>query len=171
MYSPPPVRRAFSSSVFILFDQKVLLIRHKLLDLWLPVGGELETRTAVAHRGQHALLIPELETPLECARREALEETGLLVKFPRFRTAPAGTPPGFLGFEEHEAGPKGYHMNFCFLAYASSNHVVSDGSWDKHRWVHPHDAQGDKNLKAPENVLDMLWQVALTPRPPMEDCV
>jgi ADP-ribose pyrophosphatase YjhB (NUDIX family) len=141
------VRRAFSSSVFIYFDKKVLLIRHKLLNLWLPVGGEREGN----------------ETPLETARREVLEETGLEVKFPRIRHRPFGTPAGFLGYEEHEAGPKGYHMNFCFLAYAYDNHVVSDGSWDKHRWVNPYDVQGDKNDGIPENVLDMVWQVGLTP--------
>jgi 8-oxo-dGTP pyrophosphatase MutT (NUDIX family) len=140
-------RRAFSSSVFIYYDKKVLLVRHKLLGLWLPVGGEREGD----------------ETPLETARREAHEETGLELKFPRIRHAPAGTPPGFLGYEEHEAGPKGYHMNFCFLAYTSSNTLKSDGSWDQHRWVEPIGIQGDKNDGIPENVLDMVWQVGLTP--------
>ena len=35
-------------------------MRHKRLDLWLPVGGEVEPG----------------ETPLEAARRELREETG-----------------------------------------------------------------------------------------------
>lgn len=140
-------RRAFSSSVFILFDKRVLLIRHKLLDLWLPVGGEREGD----------------ETPLETARREVLEETGLEVKFPRIRHAPHGTPPGFLGYEEHEAGPKGTHLNFCFLAYAYSDVLVSDGSWDDHVWVEPISFQGDKNMRTPTNVLDMVWQAGITP--------
>lgn len=165
------MRRAFSSSVFILFDKKVLLVRHKLLGLWLPVGGELEMTSVQEKTEASRKKYQVLETPLECARREAKEETGLDVVFPRIRHAPAGTPPGFLGFEEHEAGPKGYHMNFCFLAYSYSRDVVSDGSWDAHDWVNPYDVQGDKRLKAPENVLDMLWQVVLTPLVSPEDCV
>lgn len=165
------MRRAFSSSVFILFDKKVLLIRHKLLGFWLPVGGELEQRLIAGQTTENTDGALRFETPLECARREAREETGLEVLFPRIRHAPAGTPPGFIGYEEHEAGPKGFHMNFCFLAYSNTDEVRSDGSWDKHRWVNPYYAQGDKNLKAPENVLDMSWQVALTPLVSLENCV
>ncbi|MBS4168549.1 NUDIX domain-containing protein [Parachlamydia sp. AcF125] len=55
--------RQFTSSVYILENQKVLLIFHKKLRKWLPPGGHLEPN----------------ETPPEAARREAYEETGLEV--------------------------------------------------------------------------------------------
>ncbi len=46
---------------YIIHNNKVLLIHHKKLDLWLPVGGHLEDN----------------ETPDEALIREAKEEVGL----------------------------------------------------------------------------------------------
>ena len=78
-------RRAFSVAIFCRHGGEILLVRHKRLDLWLPIGGELEAG----------------ETPLEAARRELREETGLEGSFPSDLPAvfPAGlgvdgTPPG-----------------------------------------------------------------------------
>ena len=59
--SPP--RRAFSVAVYPRFGDKVLVIHHKRLGVWLPPGGELQAG----------------ETPLEAAVRELEEETGLRV--------------------------------------------------------------------------------------------
>jgi 8-oxo-dGTP pyrophosphatase MutT (NUDIX family) len=53
--------KEFVSSVYILDNQKVLLIFHKKLKKWLPPGGHLEAN----------------ETPSEAVKREAFEETGL----------------------------------------------------------------------------------------------
>ncbi len=53
--------RDFVSTVFLVKDEKVLLIKHKKLGLWLPPGGHIE----------------ENETPEEAATREIKEETGL----------------------------------------------------------------------------------------------
>jgi len=54
-------RRTFSVAVFCRNAGEVLLVRHKRLDLWLPVGGEVEAG----------------EDLLEAARREFEEETAL----------------------------------------------------------------------------------------------
>ena len=55
-------RRAFSVAIFCRNAGQILLVRHKRLGTWLPVGGELEPG----------------ETPLEAARRELAEELGVI---------------------------------------------------------------------------------------------
>src|SRR5687767_6270309 len=100
------MRRTFSVAIFARHRGRVLLIKHKRLGTWLPPGGELE----------------DGETPLEAAKRELYEETGLEGSFPASGGVD-GTPPGFLGYEEHMAGSKGLHMNFAFVADVTSDEV------------------------------------------------
>jgi 8-oxo-dGTP pyrophosphatase MutT (NUDIX family) len=54
----------FTVAVFIVKDGKVLLVHHRKLDKWLPVGGHIELD----------------EDPEQAARREAREESGLEVE-------------------------------------------------------------------------------------------
>ncbi len=113
---------------------RVLVIHHRRLETWLPVGGEMEPG----------------ETPLEAAIRELAEETGLTGRFPPLAGAADGVPPGYLGYEEHRAGSKGMHMNFVFVAdvpgdaEVSPNHEFSD-----YRWV---DRAALDQLSSPLNV-------------------
>lgn len=113
-------RRAFSVAVYARRDGRVLVIEHRRLETWLPIGGELEPG----------------ETPLEAARRELREETGLDGQFRPLAGALDGVPPGLLGYEEHPAGSKGLHMNFVFVAEVAAGAEVAPnhefGAW---RWV------------------------------------
>jgi 8-oxo-dGTP diphosphatase len=114
------MRRAFSVAVYARNGGRILVIEHKRLQTWLPVGGELEGS----------------ETPSEAAARELREETGLVGAFPRIAGALDGVPDGLIGYEEHQAGSKGLHMNFVFVADVAPDAEVTPndefGAW---RWV------------------------------------
>ena len=142
MSAPSTPRRAFSVAIFARNAGAVLLIRHKRLGTWLPVGGEIEAG----------------ETPLEAAARELREETGLAGDFPRV-SAVDGAPAGLIGYEEHAAGSKGLHMNFAFVADVPSRQLAPCDEWDDARWV----TSGEvASLEAPLNVAQ-LAAIALSP--------
>jgi 8-oxo-dGTP diphosphatase len=128
------MRRAFSVAVYARRHERVLVIHHRRLATWLPLGGELEAG----------------ETPLEAARRELREESGLEGTFAALRGAADGEPPGFLGYEEHLAGAKGLHMNFVFVADVDPiAEVLPNHEFAEYRWV---DAAELAELRSPLNV-------------------
>ncbi len=57
--------RHFTVTTYVLHEGKTLLILHPKFHKWMPPGGHLE----------------ENETPPEGAKREVLEETGLMIEF------------------------------------------------------------------------------------------
>ena len=128
------MRRAFSVAVYARRENRVLVIHHRRLETWLPLGGELEAG----------------ETPLEAARRELREESGLEGFFAPLAGAADGEPPGFLGYEEHVAGSKGLHMNFVFVADVdAAAEVTPNHEFGDFRWV---DAGELAQLASPLNV-------------------
>ncbi|MDI3284760.1 NUDIX domain-containing protein [Polyangium sp. 15x6] len=123
-------RRAFSVAVYPRYEGRILLIRHRRLGIWLPPGGEM---------------LPD-ETPLEAAARELREETGLVGRFPVVSDVD-GTPPGFIGYEEHPAGSKGIHLNFVFVADVDTDVVQPNDEFEEWRWVtHFDDVGGPPNV-------------------------
>jgi 8-oxo-dGTP diphosphatase len=139
-------RRAFSVAVYARRGDRVLVIEHRRLKTWLPIGGELEAG----------------ETPFEAAVRELREETGLAGTFGAIHGALDGVPPGLIGYEEHQAGSKGMHMNFVFVCQIDEGLDVTPndefGAW---RWVNRSELE---QLESPLNVrqfgyvaLDARW--------------
>src|SRR4026209_2643453 len=66
----------FTVAIFVVQDSRVLLIHHRKLDKWLPLGGHIELE----------------EDPEQAAVREAREESGLEVELIGER--PPTTEPG-----------------------------------------------------------------------------
>jgi len=127
-------RRAFSVAVYARRGDRVLVIEHRRLRTWLPVGGELSAG----------------ETPLEAARRELGEETGLPGRFRPLAGAFDGVPPGLLGYEEHPAGSKGVHLNFVFVTEIEGDaEVIPNDEFGAWRWV---DRAELERLDSPLNV-------------------
>ncbi|MBA2367966.1 MAG: NUDIX domain-containing protein [Candidatus Protochlamydia sp.] len=54
------MKKEFTATVYILKEDKVLLIKHPKFQKWLPPGGHVEPN----------------ESPVEAAKREVKEETG-----------------------------------------------------------------------------------------------
>lgn len=139
-------RRAFSVAVYARQGDRVLVIEHRRLKTWLPIGGELEVG----------------ETPLEAAIRELREETGIVGEFAPLDGALDGVPAGLIGYEEHQAGSKGLHMNFVFVARVPADvDVVPNDEFGAWRWV---DRAELERLESPLNVrqfgyvaLDARW--------------
>jgi 8-oxo-dGTP diphosphatase len=127
-------RRAFSVAIYARRGDRVLVIAHRRLATWLPVGGELEPG----------------ETPREAAARELREETGLEGDFRALDGALDGVPPGLIGYEEHSAGGKGLHMNFVFVAeVAATAEVRPNDEFSRWQWV---DEGELDRLESPLNV-------------------
>jgi len=138
-------RRAFSVAIYARRGERVLVIEHRRLRTWLPIGGELELG----------------ELPLEAARRELREETGLEGAFRPIAGALDGVPTGLIGYEEHMAGSKGLHMNFVFVCEAPSEEIQPNDELVAWRWV---DRTELARLDSPLNVrqfgfvaLDARW--------------
>jgi len=128
------MRRAFSVAIFCRNEGEILLVRHRRLGTWLPVGGEMEPG----------------ETPLEAARRELREETGLEGSFP-VGLGVDGSPPGLIGYEEHPAGSKGLHMNFAFVADVATRTLGRCDEYDDVVWVSDASA-----VQCPKNVVQLV---------------
>lgn len=102
----------FIVNIFIVYENKVLLIYHKQLNKWLPIGGHIELN----------------EDPEEALLREVREECGLEIKVlgekPTIKSE--GTkflyPPSFLDI--HKISETHKHIGFIYFAKAKSDKFI-----------------------------------------------
>ena len=105
----------FTVAIFVVHDAKILLIHHRKLDKWLPLGGHIELD----------------EDPEIAALREAKEESGLDVELlgERPPTTEPGTraliAPRFLDI--HRINPTHEHIGMIYWARPKSGSVALAG--------------------------------------------
>ena len=119
--------RHFTVAVFVVWEGKVLLHRHRKLGMWLPPGGHIE----------------ENELPDEAAVREVLEETGLGVRLVGERREDIADPVQLYrpaGVQLENIGPGHQHIDLIYFARPSgSTRIRDDFSEDKVGWYGPED--------------------------------
>ncbi len=119
--------RHFTVAVFVVWEGKVLLHRHRKLGMWLPPGGHIE----------------ENELPDEAAVREVLEETGLGVRLVGERRQDVADPVQLhrpAGVQLENIGPGHQHIDLIYFARPSgSTRIRDDFSEDKVGWYGPED--------------------------------
>ncbi len=114
----------FTSAIFIVHDQKVLLIHHRKLEKWLPLGGHIELD----------------EEPETAAIREAREESGLEIELigERPPTTEEGTraliAPRFLDI--HRISTTHQHIGMIYFARpVSGDLTLASAEHHAIRWV------------------------------------
>jgi ADP-ribose pyrophosphatase YjhB (NUDIX family) len=119
--------RHFTVAVFVVWEGKVLLHRHRKLGMWLPPGGHIE----------------ENELPDEAAVREVLEETGLGVRLVGERRQDVADPVQLhrpAGVQLENIGPGHQHIDLIYFARPSgATRIRDDFSEDKVGWYGPED--------------------------------
>ncbi len=114
------MHREFCATVYIIQDDKVLLIYHRKHNKWLPPGGHMNAD----------------EIPHETAIREAKEETGIdieivsqenvWVKYSSARSIPR---PYLMLLEEsppHKDKPYHQHIDFVYLAKPVGGELIQN---------------------------------------------
>jgi 8-oxo-dGTP pyrophosphatase MutT (NUDIX family) len=140
----------FTVAIFIVHDAKILLIHHRKLDKWLPLGGHIELD----------------EDPEQAALREAKEESGLDVELlgDRAPTTEPGTraliTPRFLDI--HRINDTHEHIGMIYWARPKRQPTPDPSK------------EGNRLALAQEEHHDIRWCSAIeldTLQPPMSNAV
>ncbi len=109
------------------WEGRVLLHRHRKLDMWLPPGGHIE----------------QDELPDEAAVREVLEETGLWVELVGEKRKDVSDPVQLCrpaGVQLENIGPGHQHIDLIYFAkQVSSTNIEERFSEDEVGWYGPED--------------------------------
>ena len=147
--------REYTASVYILDQDRILLIYHNKLQKWLPPGGHVEAN----------------ETPHEAAQREAKEETGLDIVFiaqenvwVEYWNAHSIPRPYLCLLENIPAwgdSPAHQHIDFVFVSRPLVPHAVLEAAHQS-RWFDRKELEQltpDKEIFAETlEIINHLWQ-------------
>ena len=102
----------FVVNIYIVFENKVLLIHHKKLDRWLSIGGHIELD----------------EDPEEALFREVKEECGLEIEVLSEKPSIQSERTKFLlsptFLDIHKISETHRHIALCYFAKAESSKVI-----------------------------------------------
>lgn len=160
MIESSSMKREFVASVYLIENQKILLLYHQKLEKWLPPGGHVELN----------------ETPSEAARREVLEETGLEIEFYTqenisldYWNAVSIERPYLCLLENIPAYrdiPAHQHIDFIYIAKPIT---VSESSSHAYRWFSREDLillEPDKEIfQETLDVIEHLFRTVNEPEP------
>lgn len=121
----------YAVAVFVVRHERVLLVHHRQLNMWLPVGGHVELD----------------EDPEQAALREAREESGLDVELIGERppvSFPGTCPliaPRFMDI--HRISPTHQHIGLIYLARARPGEIrCATAEHHDIRWCAARDLDG-----------------------------
>ena len=128
----------FTVCIYIVFENKLLLHKHKKLNIWLPPGGHIELD----------------EDPNEAALREAKEESGLDVELigqgQEYPGSPYGSrdliPPRFLNRHFYDTTRTHEHVNLAFFARAHSDDARHEVEGGEIKWFSREEIDGNPEI-------------------------
>ncbi len=113
----------FVITVFIVYNDKVLLVNHPRYSKWIPMGGHIELN----------------EDPEEALFREVKEETGLEVEILSSKPSIQQDdtkfvyPPRYI--DVHEANSPHKHIALVYFASAKSDNHILSAEHSEIRWL------------------------------------
>ena len=106
--------RDFTGATFVVHEDKLLMLYHDKLGMWLPPGGHIEPN----------------ELPDEAAVREVWEETGVEVELVGERALPVDYPRQLIiprGVQVERIAPGHEHVDFVYFARPVGDTRVAPG--------------------------------------------
>jgi ADP-ribose pyrophosphatase YjhB (NUDIX family) len=119
-----PETRDFTVATFVVDDNRVLLLFHRKLQMWLPPGGHIDAN----------------ELPDEAAAREVFEETGIRVRLVGERALDIATPRQLIrpeGIQLENIAPGHQHIDLVYFAVPETDacrEIVQSGECDRAGW-------------------------------------
>ena len=127
----------FTCTAFIIHKDKVLLIHHRALKMWLPVGGHIELN----------------EDPEEALLREVKEETGLEIQMPQEKPGILSEGVKFLYspmyLDIHKINETHRHVGMHYFATSKSDKIkLQKDEHNEIRWFTKKELEDPKyNIK------------------------
>lgn len=137
----PELKREFVATVYIVRDNKVLLIFHNIMKRFIPIGGHVE----------------ENETPDEAVIREAKEETGFdITLIPQdykikqeinYDTAKRKYLPQCINIGLDIINPKHHHINIAYAGkILSGTQLEKSDEGTELRWFSAEELKSNKEI-------------------------